>query len=175
MHLLRRPLVQLPSLVQLHPATGNGTVQRYAVEAISRRTVRFPVRLLGLHAARCCADASLRDPGRGRLWQGPAVRRGRAARQDFAVSAKTSFSFSTADAYGRAAFPAVSGRTSPLLRAIVCGRLKVVSGISAPCGYLHTFTVEVPGYAEVSSTDSALPLQARGRLVRITMQSPRTP
>src|ERR1700744_5758992 len=37
-------------------------------------------------------------------------------RQDYVISNTTSFSFSTDDSYGRVAFPAVSGRASPLLR-----------------------------------------------------------
>jgi hypothetical protein len=91
-------------------------------------------------------------------------------RQDYAISGATSFSFSTADAYGRAAFPAVGGHTSPLLRIIVCGRQKASHGIAAPCGYLHQFVVDAPGYTEASRSESDLPLRDRGRLVRFTMK-----
>ena len=92
-------------------------------------------------------------------------------RQDYAISGTTSFSFSTADNYGRVAFPAVSGRTSPLFRAIRCGREMAAHGIHAPCGYLHAFNVEAAGYAEASRSESDLPLRSRGRLVRITMRA----
>ena len=92
-------------------------------------------------------------------------------RQDYAISGTTSFSFSTADSYGRAAFPAVSGRTSPLRRVILCGRQMAAHGVHAPCGYLHSFAVGVPGYAQTGRSESDLPLRRRGRLVRITMRA----
>jgi hypothetical protein len=91
-------------------------------------------------------------------------------RQDYAISGTTSHSFSTADSYGRAAFPAVGGRTSPLRRVIVCGRQMAAQGVHAPCGYLHSFAVDVPGLAEAGRFESDLPLKGRGRLVRITMR-----
>jgi hypothetical protein len=92
-------------------------------------------------------------------------------RQDYAISGTTSFSFSIADSYGRAAFPAVSGRTSPLRRAILCGRQMAAHGAHAPCGYAHSFALDVPGYAEASRSESDLPLQSRGRLLRVTMRA----
>jgi hypothetical protein len=92
-------------------------------------------------------------------------------RQDYAISGATSFSFATADGWGRAAFPAISGRTSPLRRMIFCGRRMAAQGVHAPCGYLHSFAVEVPGYAEASRSESDLPLRGRGRLVHITMRA----
>jgi len=92
-------------------------------------------------------------------------------RQDYATSGATSFSFSTADSYGRAAFPAVSGRTSPSRQVILCGRQMAAHGVHAPCGYLHGFEVEFPGYVEASRSESDLPLRSRGRLVRITMRA----
>jgi len=92
-------------------------------------------------------------------------------RQDYAISNTTSFSFSTADSYGRVAFPAVSGRTSPLFRVIFCGRRMATQGIHAPCEYLHQFAVEAPGYVEAGRSESDLPLRSRGRLVRITMRA----
>ena len=92
-------------------------------------------------------------------------------RQDYAISGTTSFSFSTADSYGRVAFPAVSGRTSPLLQMLACGRQMAAHGVHAPCGYRHEFVVEVPGYAETSRSESDLPLQSRGRLVHVTMRA----
>jgi len=92
-------------------------------------------------------------------------------RQDYAISGAESHSFSVADSYGRAAFPAVSGRTSPLLRVISCGRQMAAHGVHAPCGYSHQFAVEVPGYVEASRSESDLPLKSRGRLVLITMRA----
>jgi hypothetical protein len=91
-------------------------------------------------------------------------------RQDYAISGATSSSIATADSYGRAAFPPVHGRTSPLLRLIICGRLMAAHGVHAPCGYLHQITAEVPGYTEASRTESDLPLKDRGRLLHITMR-----
>lgn len=90
-------------------------------------------------------------------------------RQDYGISGTTSHSFADADSYGRVAFPGASGRTSPLLQAVACGRQMAMHGIYAPCGYRHEFAVEVPGYAETSRPESDLPLKSRGRLVRITM------
>jgi hypothetical protein len=91
-------------------------------------------------------------------------------RQDYAISGAASSSIATADSYGRAAFPLVRGRTSPLRRLVLCGRLMAAQGVHAPCGYLHQITVEVPGYAEASRSESALPLKDRGRLLRITLR-----
>jgi len=91
-------------------------------------------------------------------------------RQDYAISGTTSSSFSTADSYGRAQFPAVSGRTSPLLRIIHCGGQMAAHGVHAPCGYIHSLLVDVPGYAEASRSESDLPLRSRGRFVHITMR-----
>ncbi len=90
-------------------------------------------------------------------------------REDYAVSGHVSSSLASADSYGRAAFPAVRGRTSPLLRLIVCGRRMVTLGVHAPCGYLHQIAVEVPGYSEAARSESKLPLKGRGNLLRITM------
>ena len=92
-------------------------------------------------------------------------------RQDYAISGAVSHSFSDADSYGRSAFPAVGGRTSPLLRAISCARQMAAHGVHAPCRYLHQFAVEVPGYAEAGRSESDLPLKGRGRLLRITMRA----
>jgi hypothetical protein len=92
-------------------------------------------------------------------------------RQDYAISGTTSFSFSTADSYGRVAFPAVSGRTSPLLQVIACGRQMAAHGVHASCGYMHSFAVDAPGYAEASRSESDLPLKSRGRLVRVAMRA----
>jgi hypothetical protein len=92
-------------------------------------------------------------------------------RQDYVISGVTSSSIATADSYGRAAFPVVHGRTSPLRRLIVCGRLMAAHGVHTPCGYLHQIAVEVPGYAETSRTESELPLKGRGRLIHITMRA----
>ena len=92
-------------------------------------------------------------------------------RQDYAVSGTTSFSFSTADSYGRVAFPAVSGRTSPLLRIIHCGRQMAAHGVHAPCRYVYSFALDVPGYAEAGRSESDLPLRSRGRLVHVTMRA----
>lgn len=103
--------------------------------------------------------------------KGLAAARVEQLRQDYAVSGTTSFSFSTADSYGRVAFPAVSGQTSPLLRIIRCGRQMAAHGVHAPCGYVHSFAVDVPGYAEADRSESDLPLRSRGRLVHITMRA----
>jgi hypothetical protein len=92
-------------------------------------------------------------------------------RQDYAITGASTSSLATADSYGRAAFPPVHGRTSPLLRLIVCGRLMAAHGLHAPCGYLHQIAIEVPGYTEVSRTESELPLKGRGRLIHITMRA----
>jgi hypothetical protein len=91
-------------------------------------------------------------------------------RQDYAISGATSSSIATADSYGRAAFPLVRGRSSPLRRLVFCGRLMAAHGVHAPCGYLHQITAEVPGYTEALRTESALPLKDRGRLLHITMR-----
>ncbi|MEO7029464.1 MAG: hypothetical protein ABI147_08665 [Acidobacteriaceae bacterium] len=92
------------------------------------------------------------------------------SREDYAISGNVSSSLTSADSYGRAAFPAVRGRTSPLLRLIMCGRRMVTLGVHAPCGYRFQIVAEVPGYAEASRSESKLPLKGRGRLLRITMR-----
>ena len=91
-------------------------------------------------------------------------------RQDYAISGSVSSSLSTADGYGRAAFPAVRGHTSPLRRLIVCGRRMATLGVRAPCGYRVQVVAEVSGYAEASRSESKLPLKGRGHLLRITMR-----
>jgi hypothetical protein len=91
-------------------------------------------------------------------------------RQDHAVSGTTSHLFADADSYGRVAFPAVSGRTSPLLQVFACGRQMAAHGVHAPCEYSHQFAVEVPGYVEANRAESELPLKGRGRLVLVTMR-----
>ena len=92
-------------------------------------------------------------------------------RQDYAITGASTSSLATADSYGRAAFPSAHGRTSPLRRLIVCGRLMAAHGVHTPCGYLHQIAAEVPGYVEASRTESELPLKGRGRLIHITMRA----
>lgn len=93
-------------------------------------------------------------------------------RQDYAITGTVSSSLSLADGYGRVAFPAVGGRTSPLLRLIVCGRRMVSFGVHAPCGYRVQIAAEVPGYTEASRSESKLPLKGRGHLLRIVLRRP---
>ncbi len=93
-------------------------------------------------------------------------------RQDFAVTGLTT-TIATADTYGRAAFPAIAARTSPLLRAILCTRLMAQNGIHTPCGYSHQITVDFPNRTESNRTYDPLPLKARGGLIHITMNPPR--
>jgi hypothetical protein len=92
-------------------------------------------------------------------------------RQDYAITSTVSTSLATADDYGRAAFPAVRGRTSPLLRTVVCVRQMRAHGLHAPCGFSQQIVVEVPGYSEVGRAESKLPLKGRGRLLNITMRA----
>jgi hypothetical protein len=91
-------------------------------------------------------------------------------RQDFAISNQTTSSLATTDSYGRASFTLVRGRTSPLRRAILCGRRMAIQGIHAPCGYLHQITADVPNYVEASRSESDFPLKSRGLLLHIIMQ-----
>jgi hypothetical protein len=92
------------------------------------------------------------------------------SREDHAITGLTTSTLTIADDYGRAAFPLVRGRTSPLLQTIVCVRLMKSSGMHTPCGYSHQITTDIPGYTESSSTEAPLPLKKRGILIRIIMQ-----
>ncbi len=88
-------------------------------------------------------------------------------RRDFAVTDRVSSSSALADAYGRVAFAAVRARSSPLLRAWVCGRRKTTLGVRAECGYSQEIHV---GLEEMSRVETELPLQGRGRLVVIRVR-----
>ena len=91
----------------------------------------------------------------------------RQVREDIAAASST---IATADSYGRAAFPSVHGRPSPLLRLFACERQMATHGIHAPCAYRQQIAAEIPGFVEASRTESDLPLKGRGRLLRITMR-----
>jgi len=99
----------------------------------------------------------------------------REKRRDFAITRSASYSLATADVYGRAAFSAIQGHTSPLRRLMVCAQEKWARGVNAPCGYLHEIEVRVPGYVEGFRDEAKLPLKGRGRLVRIVMRTERLP
>jgi hypothetical protein len=96
-------------------------------------------------------------------------------RQDNVTHLGATSTIQTADSYGRAAFPAVHGRTSPLLRGIACGRQIASQGAHAGCGYFHDITAALDGYVEVARKESDLPLKGRGRLLQLTMRPPGNP
>lgn len=96
-------------------------------------------------------------------------------RRDLAITRSAGYSLATADMYGRAAFPAVQGHTSPLRRLGVCAQEKWAHGVDAPCGYIYQIEVQIPGYAEGFRNEQKLPLKGRGRLLRIVMRTDRSP
>ena len=96
-------------------------------------------------------------------------------RRDVAITRSAGYSLATADIYGRAAFPAVQGHTSPLRQLVVCAQEKWARGVDAPCGYIYRIEVQVPGYAEGFRDETELPLKGRGRLLRIVMRTERLP
>jgi len=94
-------------------------------------------------------------------------------RQDYITHRAGGTSEETADSYGRAAFPAVRMRTSPLLRAIACGRQIASQGAHASCGYHHDITADVDGYTETTRSVCDLPIKSRGKLLTITLRPTR--
>lgn len=80
------------------------------------------------------------------------------------------YTIQTADGWGRAAFPAVHTRTSPLLRVIACVRVVIAHGPHSRCGYHQDIRADVPGYAESARREGNLTLKERGRLLTITVR-----
>jgi hypothetical protein len=93
--------------------------------------------------------------------------------QDYITDRGDGESDQVADSYGRAAFPAVRVRTSPLLRAIACGKQIASQGAHAGCGYYQDIVAEVDGYAEAARSVSDLPVKSRGKLLTITLRPAR--
>ncbi len=91
-------------------------------------------------------------------------------RQDYITDRAGGTSVQTADSYGRAAFPGVRVRTSPLLRTIACGKQIASQGAHASCGYHNEITAIVDGYAEAARSVSDLPIGSRGKLLTITLR-----
>ena len=94
-------------------------------------------------------------------------------RQDYITHRNDGTSEQIADSYGRAAFPAVRVRSSPLLRAIACGKQVVSQGAHASCGYYEDIVAELDGYAEAARSVSDLPIKSRGKLLMITLRPAR--
>lgn len=86
---------------------------------------------------------------------------------DFAP-ALNGYTLQTADAWGRAAFPAVSVHTSPLLRTFACVRM-LVRSVHGTCGYRQNIVAAADHTGELKRTEETLPLKGRGKLLTITL------
>lgn len=104
--------------------------------------------------------------GKGRGLAAAEVTRTRESDFDRALNGYT---LQAADSWGRAAFPPVHVRTSPLLRALACVR-ELAHSVHGTCGYRQNIVASVPGYVELKRTEEELPLIGRGRLLTITLR-----